>query len=216
MRVHRIYYRKGKNGRPLYSKNWYVQMKDHVGVARYFVGFTDKRQTTLLGEQIQRLVNFKQVGEKPDGQMTRFVNGMSPKLRLRLAEIGLLDKSAVAAGKQLKDHVNDFYNGLIAKGDSTKQARQITSRVIRIVNGCHFEKYDDIRTELVITFLNKVRAEQRNMSARTSNFYVKAIKQFCSWMIRNDKASSSPVQYAEELDQSKVRADARHPRRGTE
>ena len=47
-------------------------------------------------------------------------------------------------------------------------------------------------------------------SAQTFNFYLAAFKQFCRWMVRDGRASESPVAH---LDGLNVRADRRHDRR---
>jgi len=56
MRIHKVYYKKDKKGRPIYSKNWYVEIKDHNQTVRHFAGYTDKHQTQLLGDQLQQLL----------------------------------------------------------------------------------------------------------------------------------------------------------------
>jgi len=213
MRIHKVYYKKNKKGRPVYSRNWYVEIKDHNQIVRHFAGYTDKHQAQLLGDQLQRLVNCKESGEKPDGQLARFLEGMTQKMRQRLVEIGLLDKISAAAGKQLSAHIDNFYQSLLAKGDTEKQAKQVVSRVNRIVNGCDFQTFISIQPHKAVTYLYNLRIGKENLSARTSNFYLKALKQFCLWMVRDGRAISSPVQYIELLDSNKVKEDERHPRR---
>jgi len=109
IRPHKCYYKKGKDGRPLYYRNWYIRMKDHIGTVHLFSGFVSKKRTILLGKQIQRLVNFKQADKKPDEQMAKFIDEIPSKLRLRLVTIGLLDRSVIAAGKTfLKEHLKCY------------------------------------------------------------------------------------------------------------
>ena len=51
------------------------------------------------------------------------------------------------------------------------------------------------------------------ISAQTYNFYLKAVKQFCKWMVQDGRASESPVEHLQTIN---VRADRRHDRRSLE
>jgi integrase len=197
---------------PVYSANWYVELKDHNDVVRFFAGYPDKRQTMLFGQQLQRLINCKRMGEKPDGQLIPFIDGMSPKLRQRLVDLDLLDRPIAEAGKPLSKHLDDFFQSLLAKEDTVKQAKQTTSRAARIVAGCGFQTFNSIQPNQVTNYLKKLR-QQQNISARTSNFYLNALRQFCSWMVRNRRATVSPLEAIERLDRNTVKNDERHPRR---
>jgi len=51
---------------------------------------------------------------------------------------------------------------------------------------------------------------RRGASAQTFNYYLRAIRQFCRWMVKDGRASESPVAH---LDGLNVRTDRRHDRR---
>jgi integrase len=51
---------------------------------------------------------------------------------------------------------------------------------------------------------------ERGISAQTFNFYLQAVKQFCRWMVRDGRASESPLVHLQGLN---VKTDRRHDRR---
>ncbi len=208
MRVHKVQY-KDKNGRKKYLKNWWIELKDHNQIVRRFSGFPDKQQSMLLGKQIERLVNYKNAGEQPDGQLTKFIEGMSPKLRSKLADLELLDSKTIAAGTPLSKHVDDFFQSLLAKGDTEKQANTVISRVKRVLDGCKFEKWNDIVASKIEQYLSKMRNSGEGISAQTSNFYLKAVKQFCRWMVLDQRANPLQLDHLKGLN---VKTDRRHDR----
>ena len=56
----------------------------------------------------------------------------------------------------------------------------------------------------------KTRPPKQGISAQTFTFYVKTIKQFCLWMVKDKRATESPVAH---LDGLNVQVDRRHDRR---
>ena len=51
------------------------------------------------------------------------------------------------------------------------------------------------------------------ISAQTYNFYLKAVKQFCKWMVQDGRASESAVEHLQTIN---VRVDRLHDRRALE
>jgi integrase len=103
---------------------------------------------------------------------------------------------------------------------------QVTSRAKKIIDGCKFIVWSDIsaskaqkcladlRLDKTITEKdkagNEVKRIKRGISLQTSNYYLQSLKEFCSWMIQNRRASESPVQF---LKGQNARTDRRHDRR---
>jgi integrase len=59
-------------------------------------------------------------------------------------------------------------------------------------------------------FLGELRDDGNGAAAQTCNFYLQAFRQFCRWMVRDGRASESPVAH---LSGYNVRTDRRHDRR---
>src|SRR5262249_36313133 len=124
-----------------------------------------------------------------------------------------LDAQRVAVVRSLAEHLDDFAKALEAKGNSSFHVEVVTARAKRIVDGCRFRYYADIRASAVLDFLNGLRTApvpKRGISAQTFNFYLQAVKQFCRWMVRDRRAAESPVAHLQGLN---VKTDRRRDRR---
>ncbi len=186
---------------------WWIETKDHLSIVRRFPGLSEKAQTKALARQIVRLVACRMTGEQPGPDLTRWLEQVPPKLLSRFAEIGLLDGSRAAGMKPLREHLADFRQGLLDKGDTAKQAREVTTRAGKVLDGCGFTVWSQIRADRIASYLARLREGGNGISAQTSNFYLQAVKQFCRWMVQNRRASESPVAHLKGLN---VKTDRRH------
>jgi hypothetical protein len=95
------------------------------------------------------------------------------------------------------------------KGCSGRHVDLVVSRARKVIDGCGFPYYGDISGSKVLSFLKDLRTdteEKRGISAQTFNFYLQAIKQFCRWMVKDRRATESPVAH---LDGLRVKTDRR-------
>ncbi len=213
MRVFQSTYRDRKTGETRKTKTWYVEFRDHNRDVRRVPGLTDRRQTESLGRRIEQLLAMKLAGEAPDAVMTRWLEAVPDKLRKRLAEIGLIDPRRAAASKPLADHLDDFEAALLAKGNTEKHAKLTTARAKRILDGCGFLYWSEISASKVERHLAELRvgtADRKGIGAASSNHHLGALKSFCRWMVRDRRASESPVEHLRPLN---ARTDRRHERR---
>jgi len=213
MRLFKPTYRDKKTGRQRHVKKWWIELRDHLEVVRRFPAFTDKGRSSVFGQQIEKLVSYRAVGQLPDAELSRWLERIPAKLMDRFVEIGLLDSTRAAAGKPLSQHLNDFRQSLLAKGDTEKQVAHATNRAGRILEGCGFKAWTDIRADRIEQYLVALRSGSKGLSAQTSNYYLQAVQQFARWMVQNRRASESPVAHLKRLN---VRSDRRHDRTALE
>ncbi|MBL7107535.1 MAG: tyrosine-type recombinase/integrase [Phycisphaerae bacterium] len=230
MRVFKSTFR-NKAGQKQLTKKWYIDFADHLQIRRRLPAFEDKRPSEALGRQIERLVSSKIAGEKPDAQLTRWLEGAPVALSNRLVSIGLLDSHRAAAGKPLKKHIEDFEASLLAKGNTEKYTSMTIIRVKRIFDECKFLTWTDISASRVERTIPRLRKSVKNVevkkvngkrirrekfkdlgeiSAQTQNYYLQAIKQFCRWMVQDRRAVESPLEHLTKVD---TKTDRRHDRR---
>jgi len=115
--------------------------------------------------------------------------------------------------KPLLEHLLDFENALVARGNSEIHVEVVTARARRIIKGCGFKFYADITPSRVMDFLSELRKDttnKRGISAQTFNFHLGAFKQFCKWMVKDRRATETAVAH---LDGLNVRIDRRRDRR---
>ena len=180
---------KDKNSKTIrkQSKFWYVDYKTANGTRKRVKGFKDKAATAQLAAELER--------------------------KAELARRGIIDRYADDRKKPLKQHLDDFYQSLIAKGSTVAHARQTKYRTEQIINLCKFAFWADISASKVERCLADLRNGEARLSAGTSNAYLQALKQFCRWMCQDGRASESPVAYLARIN---ARVDRRHDRRALE
>ncbi|HUT95671.1 MAG TPA: site-specific integrase [Thermoguttaceae bacterium] len=179
-------------------------------MTRRIPGFADKALTTELGRKLEKLVATRALGEQPGLELTRWLESLRPRMRQKLTDIGLLDSRTVASGKPLARHLADFFASLLANDDTAKRAMEVVGKARRICEGCRFAFYSDISASKVQGYLAALRDGGEGISVQTSNHYLQAIKQFCLWMVKDRRASESPVAH---LSRMNVKVDRRHDRR---
>ena len=212
MRVFKPTY-KDRSGQKRELRKWWIELQDHLQIIRRFPGFSDKAQSEALGQQIECLVGCRIAGQQPGPELSRWLELVPNKLRMHLGNIGLLDRTRAAAGKPLAEHLADFEQSLLAKGSTARYARQTARRVKRLFDLSRFGAWTDISASRLQTALADLRQGDKGLGAQTSNFYLKAAKQFCRWMVQDRRASESPLQHLTGLN---VRTDRRHDRRALE
>ncbi len=215
---------KDKRGRTRRTLTWYVEFTDHLEVTRRVSGFRDRKATESLGRRIEQLVWCK-VGREPlPPELSRWIEGLTPKIRKRLATLDLLSAGKVAAMSSLLEHISGSDDApgwrqyLKAKGNTAAYVDKTVGQVERVFGACGFINWSDLSPGKMMKHLDDLRADtadeggavKRGLSARTFNSYLGAVKAFCRWMVKDGRASESPLAH---LDGLNVRTDRRIVRR---
>ena len=165
-------------------------MRDHNGVIRRFAGLSDKNATEALGQQIQRLISYKVADLPPDPQMTRWIEGLPEKLRRRLAEVGILDASRLAATKSLEENLEDFEKSGVLRGKE-KNIQENLSMLRKIIEGCKFRFWSDVKASDIEVYLAGRR--EKGLSKKTVENYAKAFRRFSKWLLNEKRITEVPV-----------------------
>ncbi len=169
------------------SRNWYVKYRDADRIIRCVPGYADKEATKQLEARLVK--------------------------EAALAKEGVIDRYKDHRARPLREHLEDFRQSLLAKGNDPAYVAMLVSRATRVLENCRFTRWSDIQASRVQTYLGCLRSEAGGISAQTFNFYLQAFKQFCRWMVQDQRASDSPVAHLKGLN---VRTDRRHDRRSLE
>ena len=207
MRVFRQQY-KDRNGKTRESKNWYVEIKDHLDAYKRVPGFTDKTATTELGRKLTRLVAARIAHDPPSAELIRWLEGLPNKLRARFAELGLVDAQSSVTGKTLSQHLEDFEKNLKDRNRTPAYRQLVKTRIQSILDDCGFRQLSDISGVQVEGFLAKLKSD--GLSQQTSNDYLTATKTFLNWMVSNRRLSVNPLAH---LSGGNVKSDRRLERR---
>jgi integrase len=212
MRVFKATYRDRK-GKQQESAKWYVEFRDHLERVKRLPAFTDKSQSEAFGRKVERLVACRANNEPTDPELSRWVETLPQSIREAMARIGLLELSRAAAIKRLAAHLDDFEAAILARGKTAKHAELVTKRARTLFEGCGFKLWSDVqgaKVETHLAALRESRDDEPGISAQTSNFYLAAAKQFGKWMVREGRATRSPLEHLKGMN---VADDRRHERR---
>ncbi len=109
------------------------------------------------------------------------------------------------------EHIKDFKQSLLDKGDTKDYARLTHNRVKSILSGCRFVLISDVRASRIQRYLAERR--QSGLSVKTCNYYRTAAKSFFNWMLADKRMGDNPIAY---LKGQNANVDIRHARRALE
>jgi hypothetical protein len=147
------------------SRKWYGQYTDADGRRRRVPLTTDKRAAQQLLAELERA----------------FAHGRT----------GLTDEFAEHRKAPIGDHVEAYKVSLRVKGVSAEYFKQIARMLAATLKACGFRTLADIRREAVERFLDGMDHEKTGVSTR--NDYLKAIKAFVYWCVRDGRLPSNPL-----------------------
>ncbi|MCD8139488.1 MAG: tyrosine-type recombinase/integrase [Planctomycetaceae bacterium] len=198
------------NGKVVTASKYTIRIYDQNRIARDFEGGTDKSGARERERQLKRLVEFKIAGLGLDAELLSFLINCPDPTRQKLVKWGIVDQKYVNARKPLKDHVTDWKNILISRGNTTAHINNFVSKVTRIIKGCDWKLLSDMKKSEVELFLN-VRRTKDGVSVETTNHDIQAIKGFARWIVGQGYLSSNPL---EGLETRSSECDRRRVRRG--
>ncbi|NQT03278.1 MAG: tyrosine-type recombinase/integrase [Planctomycetes bacterium] len=194
---------KDKRGKWKEVGKWWIELRDHNEIVRRFAGFPDKAATEALGQQIQKLISYKVAGLSPDPQMTRWLEQIPSKFQKRFIEVGLLDASRAEASKPLSEHISDFV-ATIQSRSAEKHAKQTKSYLMKIIQGCGFNFWSEVRASDIENYLGKLR--EKGLSIKTANYYIGTFRRFSLWMVREKRATEVPSIHTKRAPKYNARA----------
>ncbi len=184
-RVYRSSYLvKGKaaNRKRVRSTKWYVSFRDADGILRRRAAFTDKEASRQLLAQLERDAARETVGRR--------------------------DPFVQHRKRPLSTHLDEWHQGILDKGRTRKHADLVKRRAEAVFTACRFPRWSDISAAKVQRHIAQLR-DEGDMGAQTRNFHLAAAKQFCNWMVTEQRAESNPLQH---LKGENVKLDRRHER----
>jgi len=189
---------------------WTCRGKDHLGVVRSVAGFADKGLSEDLAEKISRLVERRILKEPLPVRLSAWVAGLAPRIRDRLAEIGLLDSST----RPLEEHLAAFEADLRGRGNVEQHVKATMLHVRRIlVKTLKAKHWQEVEPSRVMAAIADLKRGMRPMTPGVKNDHLRDLKAFARWCVRDGRLAESPLEHLRPLDAGKVRAGHRHKRR---
>ena len=217
MRIYKPTYR-GRDGQTHDAEKFYAELRTADGRVLRLPGFVSERQTTKLGDNVQKLIDCVANHELPTGDLALWIESLPNRTAEILSRWGLLSVHRLAAGKGLAEHLADWKADVLARGNTEQHATLSANRVTSLAKSCGFKFYGDISATKVQQELADRRKDTldakgkpiRGLSIQSTNFYLSCFKSFCRWMQHERRATSNPMEY---LDGQNVDTDRRHTRR---
>ena len=128
--------------------------------------------------------------------------------KAELEAAGLTNVFDDHARRPIAYHIDAFEGHLSSKGNSKQYVQEVTQKVWRIMDGCKAKQIKDVVASRVQQYLADLR--DSGLSTQTSNHYLKAIKQFSRWLVRDRRILDDPLSHLSMLN---VKTDRRHDRR---
>ena len=164
------------------SRYWYIDYKTADGTRKRVRAFKDKTATAQLAAKLEK--------------------------ESELAQAGIIDKFKEHRKRPLVEHLNDFKASLTNKGTTEKHACLVYNRAKAVIENCGFVYMGDISASKVQRYLAERRGQ--GLGIRSSNFYLQAVKQFCRWLVADNRTAENPLAYLAGLN---PKTDIRHARR---
>ena len=164
------------------SKKWWGRYKDALGVDRRVPLARDKAAAQAM---LNELV-----------------------LKAEREAAGQADPFEEHGKRPLMEHMVDFEQHLRHKGNTEQHVGELATKVRKIAGECKWRFIRDVSASRVQKFLADLR--NSGLSIQTSNHYLRAIKQFSRWLVRDRRTNDDPLSHLARLN---VKVDRRHDRR---
>ena len=160
------------------------------------VGYSDKRATERLEDRIKELDSCVAAGIQPDRDLIQWLESASESLKGKLIKHGLVSEGSVQRTKSIYKHLDDYLNyqqGQAAKGVLGKdRIQKFQQRITNIIINCKFQQLSDINANPFDKWLTQQYSNKR-FSAKTCNHYLQEFKQFCRWLVENNRMTEKPI-----------------------
>jgi len=214
---------KDRDGRTREAERISIQFADHNRHVRRLTLFKDQRSSEQAARRIEELVSLRAARTEVTPELMAWLGKVDARIREALLSFGLVEADRIAGTRALALHLEAWKTALGAKGDTASHCDVEGNRARRLlVDLCDFKVYQDISPEKVREALALLRdrpvrpgKEDKSQAAgaRTRNKYLRAVKGFCRWMVREGRALQNPLACLDAANRKTVDGDARHARR---
>jgi len=208
-----------KDGKRQKTQKWYIDFSDHYNRRHRIPGFTEKRSTQALADNIMSLVSVKLSGQQPGVELQKWLEVVPAILLKKLVSWDILDGQRAEGGKLLSVHLEDWKKSLLANGCDVRHAKLKYKRAQRVFVKCGFKTWAGVsasRLQHEISILKKevyrnikgevIAVETEPATVKTKNYYLQACQQFCRWAVMDGRIVTNPLLH---LKQAKAESEKR-------
>jgi integrase len=201
-----------QDGERKLTPRYYAKFRDHQEISRRLALFEDLRNSNEAGRAIERLVSIRASGDIIPVALRDFIDNTLPSIRKKLAEWNIIEPMIAGSAMSLEELVDDWKKDLLAEENDAGYVDLKVSRVRNLLHDARVRRWSHITPKAVRDQLKKYRDDpKRKIGVVTSNHYLQAIMQFCTWVVKEKKLSQvSPLAGMTKLDEC---GELRHERR---
>lgn len=169
------------------TAKWYIEYKDADGIMRRVPGCKDRQAAAKMASDLESAAE--------------------------RGRTGLIDRHAAQRQRPLAEHLAEWEIDLLAKGNTQHYVHRTIACARAILENCQFRFWSDVSASSVQTYLGELREAKNGEigpGANTANDYLRSIKQFMGWMVRDNRAPNNPVAH---LQRFNTKTDIRRQRR---
>lgn len=161
-------------------------------------GDRDKHATNRIAERLKMLVAAKQNGDLPPSELSQWMANMPQSLAERLSELGLLDQRRREQRRPLLEHIKDFQAIVAARRSNTEDhAKSQAGRVRRLVTAMEVTHFSEITADGITLGAKVLEHGGKSVSVATRHHHLRAMKNFCRWMVASKRALQNPAEHVE-------------------
>ena len=127
----------------------------------------------------------------------------------KFAQLGMVNAFKEQHKRPLAQHLEDWEKHLLRKRSRPGNARQETARARRIIDACKFLFIPDVQADRVEECIADLQ-EQDGFGTQTANYYLRTVKQFFRWLVRDRRTNETPLAH---LEGGNADEDRRHKHR---
>ncbi len=146
------------------SQKYYTRLTDADEIKRTIPLFRDKTESQQKAAQLQK--------------------------EIKLAKAGVVDRYKEHRQRPLAEHLKDFKQYLLDKGDTKDYANLTHNRVKAILTGCKFTFISDVQPSRVQRYIAERKRER--LRIKMCNYYLNAAKTFFNWMVADRRTGENP------------------------
>jgi len=161
----------GKTVTKKYGKH-YIKFKDASGRTRQVPGYKDLGATRQLAAELERKVELEKCG------ITNPFEGQQQR--------------------PLTEHLEDFGQFLRGREVTADYVRDTVNQVRAVLDGTDARLIRDLSPPAITEFLS--RAREAGTSIETANHYVRAVKSFSRWLVKDHRTDRDLLIYLERID----------------
>jgi integrase len=117
--------------------------------------------------------------------------------KIQLERAGLIppQKTLESAQRDLALHLEDFLGDMLRRGKSEKYLANLEFRVGRMIKECHWNTAASVTADSFQAWLRG----KSELSAKTANDYLEAVRCFFNWLIKMERFSNNPLARVEKV-----------------